>query len=357
MYFSEQQQRIYDQLRNWISSGTYSAGTSLPKEIDLSAYFKTTRTTLRPCLKQLEEENLIVRIKRKGTFVSQKALDFKKYKNIGLLMPALGTELTLGQSPTNYQIFSGIQTFCQEKSWDIHIISRRGENFSFDGISRANITGYIIILPDASSYELISKFKQHQFPFICINLHSKEFNKNINYINLDCYNAARDAVKYLAAANRKKIGFISTCSMKDDAHPFHVFEGYRHAINELNLKANAIIPDRASGKLPQDKINLFLRINLPAIRECDALIITNPKEAIEIYDILSSEKIKIPDTVSLISFFENEKTLKAGITSYSPDLHDIGYKSTSVLKDIIDCGSNEIKQIMIKPQLIIRSST
>jgi DNA-binding LacI/PurR family transcriptional regulator len=356
MYFSQQQQEIYDRLKERIVGGDYAPGAGFPKEVDLASHFQVARNTLRPCLEQLEKEGLLVRIKRKGSFVTDKALDFQKYKNVGLIMPALDKELIFSQSPTHYMIFDGIQRFSHDNFWDIQIITRRGEELSFKKISRFNISGLIIVLPNRAVYGMISELKKHKIPFICINLYSEEVNRQVSFVNIDFYGAACEAVTRLSSKVKKNIGLVSSYEMKQDTHPFYICEGYKRTIKELGLNEKIITPSEVEHRLPAREMANFFRANLDEIKKYDAIITTNSDEAFALYNILNLEKIRIPESISLISFFDDENTRKVGITSYSPDLRELGYNSSSLLSEILEDKDFRIRQQKIMPKLFVRYS-
>lgn len=351
MYFSQQQQQIYKQLRDWITEASYNVGDGFPKEVELAKQFHVARNTLRPCLDQLVKDGLVVRIKGKGTFVSDAALKFQKYKNVGLVMPALGADLTFSQSPTNYLVFDGIQRFCHENSWDIQVISRKGEEFSFEKIARLDISGLIIVFPRRSTYDLISKLKKHKTPFLCINLHSDKVNRNVSFVNVDFYNTAYNAVNNLISKGKKNIGFISSYEMTDDLHPFQIMEAYKHAIKKAGHKESIITPTGIDMRLPSSEITGFLKTNIVKIKKFDAIITTTPEEVSALHNILTAEKINVPEDVSLVSFFNDEKANALGAICYASDFQELGYKSASLLSDILDDEKHEMKQLKIGLQL------
>lgn len=59
-----------NELRQGIIDGRYSAGSRLPAEPEFAAQAGVSRTTLRLALRQLEQEGLISRRQRRGTYVS-----------------------------------------------------------------------------------------------------------------------------------------------------------------------------------------------------------------------------------------------------------------------------------------------
>ena len=60
------------QMQEAIINANYSHGQRLPAERELANHFGTSRSTIREALKQLEDENLVVRRPGSGTFVNFK---------------------------------------------------------------------------------------------------------------------------------------------------------------------------------------------------------------------------------------------------------------------------------------------
>ncbi len=69
MIQSTKKEQIYKLLKERIEGRAYVPGSRLPKEVELSAELGVSRKTLRPVLEQLAMENLIERVKGKGTFI------------------------------------------------------------------------------------------------------------------------------------------------------------------------------------------------------------------------------------------------------------------------------------------------
>lgn len=346
-------EQIADIMKKDILNGDVPVGKQLLPEEKLAASFDVSLVTMQRTLKVLSLENLIER-NRRGTFVSKEALKFLKYKNLGLIMPALGAELSLSQSPSNYQIFDGIQKFCHENSWDIQIISKKGETFTWEKISKLNISGLIIVMPNKSTYELISEIKKHPIPFLCINLHSEKINKDVNFVNMDFCNTAMDAVKYFYEKGRRKIAIVSTHEMRDDIHQFHIINGYKNAINALGLKENIIIAENDEEN--PVVIEAFFKDNLSKIKKYDAIITMAPENAVSLFKVLKEEKIKVKEDISLLSFYETEESKRAGITSYTPDLQLVGYEGASMFNKILRDNNKDLRQLKIKLQLFARNS-
>lgn len=346
---------VYRQLADTISedilNGTIPCNVQLLPVEMLAKNFNVSLVTMQRSLQLLAQANLLVRKPGSGTFVSKDALKYLKHKNVGIMMPNLGIDLSLSQSPAHYLIFDGIHKYCHENSLDVQIISKKGDTFSWDKISQHNISGLIIIFPSRSHYELIAEIKKHDFPLFCINLYSETINKEVDFINIDYPNGAIDAVEYFHGKGKKNIAIIGNHEKRDDYHQYYIINGYQQAVKRLGLKENIIvnIPDETALPL----IDNFLRQHLDTILKYDAIISMNGDIACVLSNILTENNLKIPEDVSLITFLENEKSCNAGISSYMPDYRLIGYKCASLL---FNEEVQKPRQVKVKLDFFGRSS-
>jgi DNA-binding GntR family transcriptional regulator len=63
-------QHVYKQIRDFISSGKWPLGETIPSENELVDYFNVSRITIRSALRLLADDGLIVRKRGKGTVVT-----------------------------------------------------------------------------------------------------------------------------------------------------------------------------------------------------------------------------------------------------------------------------------------------
>ena len=80
------QTQVYQSIRQEILNGIWKPGDKLPTELEYVRKLGISRNTLRGGMKKLEEEDLIERIKSKGTFVKFPKAE-PEDKNISLLVP------------------------------------------------------------------------------------------------------------------------------------------------------------------------------------------------------------------------------------------------------------------------------
>lgn len=120
---SEQMKKdyLYQELKNGIVSGTYAANAKLPKEFELAEQYGIARGTLRMALRQLEDEQLIKRIKGKGTYVRKKAPESRAV--ITYLLPC-PNYMTSGNFAFRYRMaMEGAMKRCQELNCQMETIA------------------------------------------------------------------------------------------------------------------------------------------------------------------------------------------------------------------------------------------
>ena len=96
MQFQFKNDIVYNILRERIHNGTYPVGMKLPPETDFARELQVGKVTLRSALARLEQENLVVRMRSRGTFVS--ASTPSRVKKLAVIT---GSDNNLG-CPTQY---------------------------------------------------------------------------------------------------------------------------------------------------------------------------------------------------------------------------------------------------------------
>ena len=96
MQFQFKNDLIYNILRERIQNGTYPEGMKLPPETEFARELQVGKVTLRSALARLEKENLIVRMRSRGTFVATSTAS--KIKKLAVIT---GNDVNWG-CPTQY---------------------------------------------------------------------------------------------------------------------------------------------------------------------------------------------------------------------------------------------------------------
>lgn len=113
---------LYQDIKDKIISGKYPVGTRLPKEFELAKTYDVARGTLREALKLLENENLIERIKGKGTYIH--SLPSKNRPVITYLLPCPNYMTQAGSFAFRInQTMEGIMQRCQELNCQMETVA------------------------------------------------------------------------------------------------------------------------------------------------------------------------------------------------------------------------------------------
>lgn len=97
--------QIVQAIQHSIQSGEYPEGSRLPSEQELSELFHVSRVTVRTALKELADEELVIRRQGKGTYVGKK----KFKRNLSLVTSFSEACRDMGRVPGAKLLFSGLE--------------------------------------------------------------------------------------------------------------------------------------------------------------------------------------------------------------------------------------------------------
>lgn len=337
-------------------------GDLIPKEMELCERYNVSRITIRRAIAELVTEKVLYRVSGVGTFVNDVTeKDFhlsEKDRQIALVVPDI-EDLAISA------IFSGIDKAAQEHDYDIIIYSsgRRieKENYNLSHLLQSNSTG-AIIFPNwgTTNASHIFELKRQGYPFVLIDRYYREIETD--YVVTDNISGAVDAVTHLIKLGHKRIGFIGG---PDNSAGDDRMEGYRRALskNGIVIDENLIVTlDKDSYSQPQtepesggyEEAKKLLALKNPPtamFAACDTL-------ALGAFKALKEAGLKVPDDIALVGF-DNlmfAPLLEVPLTTIAQPFKDIGGRAIDILLDKIKDKSSPVKQIVLKPELIIRDS-
>ncbi|MBR7120910.1 MAG: GntR family transcriptional regulator [Lentisphaeria bacterium] len=185
--------RLYEHLRHYIDSENARKTGRLPTEMELCRIFGVSRNTVSQALSMLEEEQLICRIKHRGTFLSSAINEFDPQsirRTIGVVFPF--------SSPWHNAI-TAIRKGCRELGYDFHLYSyiwedRQDELFQIERARK--LSGGIILYPSykGGACEWLQS-TQGSCPLVLFDLDVTGFECNL--VATDHYQGAYTLVEFL----------------------------------------------------------------------------------------------------------------------------------------------------------------
>ena len=290
-------------LREKILSGELKPGEKMNSENELAGEYGFSRQTVRHALSILEEEQLLVRRRGSGTYVSDNRRTALENR----------TRIAVVSTYVDSYIFpktiQGIENDLFERGYSVQISFtnnqlERERIVLEDIISRDDAAGIIMEatksgLPNPN-LPLIETLMERGVPILFINSYYRQLP--LPHVTLNDRLAAERAVEYLADAGHRKIGAL----MKFDDGQGHLrYEGYLNACRRLGIPAG----DQGTMWLDTEGEKNFSDYRagiLRSFRDCTAVFCYNDKLAFLLEGLFKEEGIRIPEDISLISIDDSE---------------------------------------------------
>ncbi|MBP1616613.1 MAG: transcriptional regulator, LacI family [Bacteroidetes bacterium] len=209
------------------------------------------------------------------------------------------------------------------------------------------VDGFIIALPEHAEKQL-SYLNGIGIPFVLFDRYYPEIETN--FVAIDNYKAASEAIQHLRDNGRKQIGIVSY-----ETSLYHLSERKRGATDLLqdssmvvNVRINHLDEDVKEG------IDKLLNIEDPI----DALFFTTNLLAISGLKYLNSLEIKVPEQIAVVGFDETDAfdLFYAPVTYVKQPMEELASQSLKLLLDAI--ADPETKQsVILDTELVVRKSS
>ncbi|MBO0995158.1 GntR family transcriptional regulator [Bacillus sp. SD088] len=256
--------QIYNDLREKIKDGEFSYGARIPSEKELAESFHVSRITSKKALDLLAEQNIIERVRGKGSFVvspipsitneepepSDDQGEEKEIKMIGLITPDFSADFGM-------TFVKSVEKVCSDLN--IHLIIKRTygliekEAESITSMLEVGVDGLIIIPVHGQHYNhSLLQIVVDDFPFVLVD----RFLIGIpaSSVGTDNHLASKRLTEYLIGLGHKEIGFISA-SLDGTSTIEERLKGFKTAFYHQGLKLNL------------DHIMTQIRSSLPALKQ------------------------------------------------------------------------------------------
>lgn len=348
-------QQLYNELKNKFQEGYYKPGSQLPREIDLAEELNVSRKTLRFALDQLARENLIVRMKRKGTFV--KAVDSSQNKIL-----IITNENQDFSNPYPY-IMSGIlkaveAVNLQMESCTISSLTWRSVEDGIRSIRSNNPDGIICMANNMSGNESLTKVLQGSgipvlLPHAAFSDHA---NTGFATLVMDYPKILLDGLRYLKILGHSRIAILWS---KNSGRGI-TEEGYRKILRNGGMKDDSAYIGYVA--YDYEAIAAWLDQLLCSVKLPLAIFCYSDFWAIHVYQYLMKKNIKIPDQISVLSIGGHIgcNYLSPTLSAIDFELSDIGAKAVNLLVDIMydkKYASREMPEVICSHHIIEREST
>ncbi|GIN71515.1 LacI family transcriptional regulator [Bacillus sp. J14TS2] len=302
-------EKIYESLKEEITSGKYKVGEQIPSEKELTKYFSVSTITTKKALEKLSNEGFVNRIRGKGTFVidySKNMNDEQKVENED--KPLFGLIMTTFDDSFGNELIGTIEEASQGKCF---VILRRSlsipskEDKVINELIAHGIDGLIVSPAQAEHYSLeILKMVVNQFPLVLIDRTFKGLAAPSVSTNNE--QAAQVGVNHLLELGHKNIGVLipkanSTTTIEDRKKGILRAFAKKKLIADTDLWCSDIrnlIPSHEDAVKDIEVIKEHIKKH----REITALFALEYNIAILAKQAIEQLNLKVPEDISIICF-------------------------------------------------------
>lgn len=271
----------------------------------------------------------------------------------------IGVIVSDNANPFFARIIKGIEDCARGRGYNI-ILCNTDEDYEREQeavrlLRQRRVDGFLITLTSTREKRThIWELKRLEIPFVLLNRHIDDLMTD--YVITDNIYGGYVAVRHLIRSGHKRIGYISGPLEISSAK--ERLQGYKKALLESNVEFdNSLV--RVSNLKMEDGYRvtqelLGLRDNPTAIFAYSDFLAIGALKAIEEADL------NIPEDIALVGYDDIEfcEFLGVPLTTVRQPRYRIGQEGASILINRIERKSSEdLDQIILKPELVVRKST
>ncbi|OJU52587.1 MAG: LacI family transcriptional regulator [Bacteroidales bacterium 45-6] len=273
-----------------------------------------------------------------------RSLKSQKTNTIGLIVADIA-------NPFSSQIARIIEDEAQKNGYSVIFGSSdesadKTQNLIFLLLNR-QVDGFIVALPENAEKQL-NYLAGIDIPFVLFDRYYPEVETN--FVAIDNYKAASQAVQHLMANGRKQIGIVT---YQTGLH--HLSERKRGATDliqntslEVNVRIDHLKEDVDAG------IDRLLKLDTPV----DALFFTTNLLAISGLKYLNELGVKVPEQIAVVGFDETDAfdLFYSPVTYVKQPMEQLASQSLRLLLDAID-NPGAKQGVVIDTELVVRKSS
>lgn len=323
--------RLYEHLRNYIDSDIARKDGKLPTEMELCRIFRVSRNTVTQALAMLEQEQLICRIKHRGTFLTSAVNEFDPQsirRTVGGVFP--------GNSPWEEAV-TAIRKGCRNLGYDFHYYTYCLNDISdeLQQLERAQrLSCGIILYPGQNGTDIDNIRKiAGKFPLVLFDLH---------VIGFECNSVATD--HYLGAYALAETLIVRGCRkfcLLDDNRKISSIKlrraGFLQALADYGLPFS---PEDVRDDNHSENFSAFLMQN-----KYDALLDVSEH-------IFSSPPSKKKICLARFDSITNGEKEFFHTAVAEQNKAALGDSAINLMKTVLRSGITPARKILIAPQII-----
>ena len=345
---------ISNKIKQDLINGKYKVGSMIPSDNELSKLYSVSNNTAREAVAVLVNENLVERVRGKGTFVKEVA---KKRKTICLVIPKVSGDPK--QSENDYDVshkyIVSIENEARNEGIDLILsIYYNDINLEAECIKNAiarNVDGIISFFScTKENHYLFDEIEKAGIPYVLLDTYHSEM-RGVK-IGTKCFEASAQVVDYFVSKGFKNIFYIN--SDYETWNPITPrLEGYKNGCKKNNIYHNVIYPIETVSYKGTNWQNIGYEIAKHIIESTKppfAIFSVAPAFAVGAYQAIEEAEINKEDIAIACYDHPYSKIPKEVHSVYI--IQHISQMSKLAIEHIIK-EDKENKEILVSPDILI----
>ena len=222
----------------------------------------------------------------------------------------------------------------------------------YDLANRSRTDGLMIISMPINDQQT-ERLLKNQMPVVLIDSHRPEFSRVI----VDDIEGGRLATQHLIDLGHTKIAFLSSHleNPLQFSSTLERYHGYRNALESAGIAVNRVYQiEGEHGRKEAEELALrLLNLDDPPT----AIFASSDTKAVGVLDAAKRKGIKVPEQLSIIGYDNIRDAEFLELTTIQQPLFQSGVLGCETLLSIIDQPNQEIEEIILPVELVVRKTT
>lgn len=219
-----------------------------------------------------------------------------------------------------------------------------------------SMLGGVIVLSHHMNPKDLTFLKRVEIPVLFLYYRTED--SSVSWVDMDNAKGARMVTDHLIGLGHRKIAFIGA-EPENSTNARDRYEGYQTALKNAGILKNPELVKLGRFHFDFGKESAGPLLNMPKGSRPTAVFCATDMIAFGFIQKAREMGAKIPEQISIAGFDNYEQSALGAppLTTIHQPFFEIGRKSVETLISIVQDPEHKPQQILIEPQLIVRSST
>lgn len=347
-------------LRDEVLSGRWPQQARLPADQELARTYGVGMNTVRRAMSLLVTEGLVDRRPGSGTYVIGVPATIARPLLIGLFVPSVRRYFP--------DLIAGVESVVRHHGGHLVLRSTEYEPTrelrEIDELLTQPLDGLVLaptLAGPVDPLDYLRRIEQIDIPVVLtermpLDATAPLPGSDLSYVLTDTRRGGYLAVQHLYELGRRRLGLMSSRNTPT-SEGFH--EGFIRAVHDLGLSA-----DRAIVRWPhhgEEQMEQYLAdyARLIVSHRIEGVVCLDDVRARRLLPHLRAAGVAVPDDVAVVAFEDaGDARAEIPLTTVVPARHEVGRIAAQILLRQIDQdGQGPAVQVVVAPQLVVRSST